>query len=130
MFAVVLLDEILHNAARFEEADSLPVGEGVCQGRDAAIGVDGKEPRFFLRILGDVDCVGCVGKTTVLVSLDERRTNGCEYRPELLKDYGYLNTVGSLVGVEIDFGTSRVGHVGHDLLLQLRKATKHVLSME
>ncbi len=38
---VVPLDEVLEDAAGFEEPDWLAVGEGVGQGGDAAVGVDG-----------------------------------------------------------------------------------------
>ena len=41
---VVLLDEVLQDAAGFEEADFLAVWEGVCYGGDAAVGVDFEEP--------------------------------------------------------------------------------------
>ena len=44
MLGVVLLDEILHDTARFEEPDGLPVREGVRQGGYPAIRVDGEEP--------------------------------------------------------------------------------------
>lgn len=58
--AVVLLDEVLHDGARFEEADRLTVGKGVGEGGDAAVGVDGEEEGLLLRVLGYVDFVGLV----------------------------------------------------------------------
>ncbi len=59
--AVVLLDEVLHDGAGFEEADRAAVGEGVGEGGDAAVGVDGEEEGLFLGVLGYVDFVGFVG---------------------------------------------------------------------
>jgi hypothetical protein len=48
---IVALDEVLHDGARLEQVDGLAVGEGVGQGGNAAIGVDGEEPGLFLRVL-------------------------------------------------------------------------------
>ena len=59
--AVVLFDEVLHDGAGFEEPDRGAVGEGVGQGGDAAVGVDGEEEGLFLGVLGYVDVVGLVG---------------------------------------------------------------------
>lgn len=59
--AVVLLDEVLHDGAGFEEADGAAVGEGVGEGGYAAVGVDGEEEGLFLDVLGYVDFVGFVG---------------------------------------------------------------------
>lgn len=58
--AVVLLDEVLHDGAGFEEADRLAVREGVGEGGNAAVGVDGEEEGLFLGVLGYVDFVGFV----------------------------------------------------------------------
>lgn len=52
---VVSVDEILHDAAAFEDADFLPVGVGVCQGGNAAVWVDGREPGGFLLVRAHVD---------------------------------------------------------------------------
>ncbi len=57
---VVLLDEILHDAARFKKADHLAIGEGVCESGNAAIWIDLKKPRLFLGIGLDVDLVDFV----------------------------------------------------------------------
>lgn len=46
MGGVILLDEVLEDAAGFEEADFLAVWEGVCYSGDAAVGVDFEEPAF------------------------------------------------------------------------------------
>lgn len=59
--AVVLLDEVLHDRAGFEEADRLAVGKGVGEGGDAPIGVDGEEKGLLLGVLGYVDFVRLVG---------------------------------------------------------------------
>lgn len=59
---VVLLDEILHDAAGFEESNAFAVGEGVREGGDAAVGVDFEEPGLFLGVGLNVDIVGCVGE--------------------------------------------------------------------
>ena len=48
LFLVVLLSEVLQYAAGFEEADSLAIGESVCDGGDATVRVDFEEPGFFL----------------------------------------------------------------------------------
>lgn len=62
MLRIVLLDEVLHYTPRLEEADQLAVIEGVCQSRNAAVGVDFEEPGLFLGVLGDVDFVDFVGE--------------------------------------------------------------------
>ena len=48
--AVVLFDEVLHYRAGFEEVVRLAVGEGVGEGGDAAVGVDGKEKGLLLGV--------------------------------------------------------------------------------
>ena len=60
MLGVVLVDEVLHDTTGFKEADGMTVGEGVCEGGDAAVRVYGEEPRFFLGTLLDVDFVSFV----------------------------------------------------------------------
>ena len=52
--------DVLHHAARLEEADLLAVIEGVCHGRNATVGVDLEEPWFLLCVLRDVDPVNIV----------------------------------------------------------------------
>jgi hypothetical protein len=37
---VILLDEVLEDTTGLEDADGLTIAEGVCDGRNAAIGVD------------------------------------------------------------------------------------------
>ena len=49
---VILLDEVLHYGAGFEEADCAAIGEGVGEGGDAAVGVDTEEEGLFLGVLG------------------------------------------------------------------------------
>ena len=63
MIFVVLLDEILHDRARLEETNNLPISEGVCQSRDSTIGVDFEKPRLFLDVLSEIDMVRLIGKT-------------------------------------------------------------------
>ena len=63
VLGVVFGDEVLHYGAGFEKPDGFPVGEGVGEGGDAAVGVDGEEPGFFLGVLRDVDFVDFVGET-------------------------------------------------------------------
>lgn len=60
MLGVVAVDEILHDAAAFEDADFFAVGVGVGQGWDAAVRVDGCEPGRFLLVGGHVDFAGGV----------------------------------------------------------------------
>jgi hypothetical protein len=43
VLCVVAIDQVLHDASRFEEVDCLPIGEGVSHRWDAAIGVDCEE---------------------------------------------------------------------------------------
>lgn len=58
---VVAVDEVLQDGAGFEEVDGGAVGEGVCDGRDPPIGVDGEVPWLLLRVFGDVEGDGFVG---------------------------------------------------------------------
>lgn len=79
---VVLLHQILQDAARLEQADLLAVGELVCQSWDTAIGVDLEEPAvdgsaiglgrcrlvqrhilFFLYILAHINLLDLVGQS-------------------------------------------------------------------
>lgn len=62
---VVAVYKVLHDTSRFEEIDSLSIGEGIGECRDAAIRVDGEEPVFLLRVLTDFDLVGFVGEAGV-----------------------------------------------------------------
>lgn len=68
VLGVVLLDEILHYAPRFEQSDCLPVVECIGQSGDPSVGVDGEEPGFFLGIVGDVNGVRFVGDACGFVS--------------------------------------------------------------
>jgi hypothetical protein len=52
---VVLLAEVLQDAARFEKANLLAIGEGVGYGWDAAVGIDFEEPGLSLRIFAYID---------------------------------------------------------------------------
>lgn len=95
MVLVVLLDQVLLDAPGLEEVDGLAVREGVRQGGDTAVGVDGQEPGLLLRVLADVDVGHLVGEA------------------ELLERDGDLETVGRLRCVEVDVGTRHGG--GGDL---------------
>lgn len=68
MVRVVARDKVLQNGTGFEEPNALAIGEGIGQGWDTAIGVDGKEPRLFLRVLADIDFLDLVRKAMVEVS--------------------------------------------------------------
>ena len=72
VLGVVTLNEILHDASRLEQVDGLAIGELVGQGRNAAIGVDGEEPVLLLRVLGNIDLLNLVGKTTALSKMLRR----------------------------------------------------------
>ena len=61
VFRVVLLDQVLHDATGLKKTNCSAVGEGICQSRDPSIGIDLEEPRFLLRVFGDVDRMGFVG---------------------------------------------------------------------
>ena len=61
--AVILLNEVLHDRAGFEEADRLAIGKGIGEGGDAAVGVNGEKKGLFLSILAQVDFVSCIGET-------------------------------------------------------------------
>lgn len=52
---VVLLRKVLEDAAGFEEADLLAIGESVRQGRDTTIGVDLEEPATRQSVLRSQD---------------------------------------------------------------------------
>lgn len=62
MILVVFIDKVLHDGTTLEEPNGLSVGESVSQGGDPAIGVDFEKPRFFLRVLGDVDFGELIGE--------------------------------------------------------------------
>lgn len=62
MVGVIARNKILHNGAGLEQANALAITESVGQGGDAAIGVDGKEPRLFLGVLADFDLLDLVGQ--------------------------------------------------------------------
>lgn len=63
---IVALNQVLHDASRLEQVDGLSVSELVSQCRDAAIGIDRKEPVFLLRVLADIDLLDFVGKTAIV----------------------------------------------------------------
>lgn len=74
VFSVVLLDQVLHDAARLEKTDHLAVGKGIRQCRNPAVGVDFQEPRFLLRVLGDVNRMGLVWDSIGLLLLTDGKT--------------------------------------------------------
>lgn len=75
VLGVIPRDEVLHDGTGFKQADALAVGKGVGQGGNAAIGVDGKKPGLFLRILADVNFLGLVGEAI-------RKSAGGLYQPK------------------------------------------------
>ncbi len=91
---VVLLDQILEDAAGLEDADRLAVGEGVGDGRDAPVRVDLEEPRLLLSVGRDVDVLNLVGQA------------------ELLERHRDLDPVGCGVRVESDVGPFGFRHGG------------------
>jgi hypothetical protein len=62
VLGVILLRKILQDASGFEQVDGLAIREGVCQSRNAAIGIDFKKPGFFLGVLLQVNFLNLVGK--------------------------------------------------------------------
>lgn len=74
VLGVVALNKVLHDAARFEQVDGFAIGKLVGQSRNAAIGVDGKEPVFLLSVLADIDLLNLVGKTTTFSKAVRRPT--------------------------------------------------------
>jgi len=63
---IVPLDQILLYTPALKQPDHLPIGEPIRERRDPAIGVDVKEPRFLLGVLGEVDFVHGVGEREFL----------------------------------------------------------------
>lgn len=85
MLFIVCLDEILQDGTGFKDVEFFTIRErAIGDRRDAAIGIDGSEPWFFLDSGGDVDFLDGV------------------WEAELLEGYGDFDTVGSLRGVERD----------------------------
>jgi hypothetical protein len=85
VLGVVAVDEVLHNAAAFEQADRLAVGESVRQSWDAAVGVDVEEPLLLL-------CAG-VEERCELVALSDLIVGSMAYFLEmsiLVCSYGML----------------------------------------
>lgn len=66
IIGVVAFNEVLHDASRLEQVDSLTISELVCQRRNATIWVDCQEPVFLLRILADVNFLNFIGQTVVV----------------------------------------------------------------
>lgn len=127
---IVLLDEILHDAAGLKEADRLAIGEGVCKSGNAAVWIDLEKPWLFLGVGLDVDFVDFIGETadrdvySAVNSWVEEANLGC--LPKLFKGNRNLNAVRSLGCVEVDvrsFGGGRHG-VG-EMFGQLSDTMKH-----
>jgi vesicle coat complex subunit len=55
VLGIVAINKVLHDASTLEQSDRLAIRERVGQGGDAAIGVDGEEPRFLLGTVGSVE---------------------------------------------------------------------------
>ncbi len=91
MVRVVLVGQVCEDAAGLEQADLLAIREGVCQGRDAAVGVDFQKPRLLLPVGRDVDVFGLVRDA------------------ELFERDGDFDPVGRGVGVECDIWARHAG---------------------
>ncbi len=61
VLSIILLCKVLEDAARFKQAYLLPIRECIRYGWDSSIGIDFKEPRFFLSILADINVLDFVG---------------------------------------------------------------------
>jgi hypothetical protein len=81
MLRIVRFGDVQQDGAGLEDADRLPgrgLSASVCDGGDPAVGVDFEEPRFFLRVGGQVEGVNFVGLNHKVsgvsnVALPERR---------------------------------------------------------
>lgn len=60
MFGVVLLDQILHYGTGLKESNRFPVGKGVCEGGNTAIGIQCEIPVLFLDAGLHIDSVDFV----------------------------------------------------------------------
>ncbi len=60
VLGIVAFNQILHDTARLKQIDGLAIGELVCQGWNAAIGVDGEKPILLLCVLADVDLLDLI----------------------------------------------------------------------
>lgn len=59
---VVAFNKVLKNSTAFKDTKLLAIGPRICNGRDAAIGVDFQVPWLFLLILSNLDMVQLPGK--------------------------------------------------------------------
>lgn len=99
MIFVVLLDEILHDRARLEEPNRLPIFERVCQSRDSTIRVNFEKPRLFLDVLSEIDTVRLIGKT--------EKTSACVYLVIARKGLPHLSS-SKVMDILIPFGVCAV----------------------
>lgn len=108
---IVLLDEILHDAAGLKESDRLAIREGVCESGNASVWIDREKPGLFLGVALDVDFVDFVGEAAdrdVYSAVNpwvEEADPGC--LPKLFKGNRNLDTVRGLGCVEIDIRSFR-----------------------
>lgn len=65
---IVLFSEILEDAARFEKAYLLAIGERICNSWNTSIRVNFEEPRLFLDVLADVNVLDFVGLAELVSS--------------------------------------------------------------
>ena len=70
VLGIVALNKVQHDASRLEQVDRLTVGELVSHCRNSAIGVDGEEPVFLLRVFADVDLLDLVRKAVIVSKVD------------------------------------------------------------
>lgn len=131
MLRVIAVREVLQDGAALKDADGLAIGESVCEGRNATIGVDLEEPRLLLGVLADLNVCRLwrssrfVSVASVLWSriITMSRTH-LVLEPELLEQDGDLDAVGRLGRVEVDVGLVG-GHGSGYLVCDLCNAVGH-----
>lgn len=68
MFRIVVIGQVLQNAAGFEDIDRLSVGERISYGRNAAIRVNFKKPWLFLLVFAELELLDFVWEPRQCVS--------------------------------------------------------------
>lgn len=111
MLRVIAVREVLQNGAAFKDADGLAIGESVCEGGDATIGVDLEEPRLLLGVFANLNIRRLWGSSRFVLAasissggmVTMSRTH-LVLKPKLLEQDGDLDAVGRLGRVEVDVG--------------------------
>ena len=65
---IVVVGQVLQNAAGFEDIDRLPVGKRISYGRNAAIRVNFKKPWLFLLVFAELELLDFVWEARYGVS--------------------------------------------------------------